>query len=186
MIGALAVQETLTAYLDAHPEEKGTLAPFSELLGLGVRVTSRMDFRGHVTAGAVVFNDLNQVLHIHHRGLNRWLRPGGHLETQDSTLLDAALRELAEETGIRPTAVDTVCAGPIHIDVHPIPANEAKGEPAHQHFDCRYLFRTSSAGVLALQAEEVTDYAWRDVDEIEDETLRQRVAAALATSTARA
>ncbi|WP_406362428.1 NUDIX hydrolase [Streptomyces sp. NBC_01579] len=179
MISPVEIHQVLTDYLDAHPEEKGTLAPLSDLLGLGVRVTSRMDFRGHVTAGAVVVNELDQVLHIHHRGLNRWLLPGGHLETADSTLIGAALRELDEETGIKPTAVDTLRAGPIHIDVHSIPANEAKGEPVHPHYDCRYIFRASSAGVLALQAEEVTDSSWRLVSEIADETLRQRVAAAL-------
>ncbi|WP_405668000.1 NUDIX hydrolase [Streptomyces sp. NBC_00055] len=179
MIGSIKVHQALTDYLDANPEEKGTLAPLSDLLGLGADVTSRKEFRGHVTAGAIVVNDVHQVLHIHHLALDKWLLPGGHLEVQDETLLQAALRELTEETGVKPTAVDTVCAGPIHIDVHPIPANELKGEPAHQHFDFRYLFRTSSAGVLALQAEEVTDFSWRAVEEIADETLRQRVAAAL-------
>ncbi|MGW3763091.1 NUDIX hydrolase [Streptomyces sp. NPDC005131] len=179
MIGAIDIHQALTGYLDVYPEDKATLAPLSDLLGLGADVTSRKEFRGHVTAGAVLVNDRHQVLHIHHRALNTWLLPGGHLETADSTLLDAALRELAEETGIRPTAVDTLAAGPIHIDVHPIPANEAKGEPAHQHFDFRYLLRASSAGVLALQAEEVTDFAWRAVSEIADATLRQRVAQAL-------
>ncbi|MFJ3270980.1 NUDIX hydrolase [Streptomyces sp. NPDC086776] len=179
MIGAIDIHRMLTDYLDAHPEDKDRLAPLADLLCLGADLTNRRDFRGHVTAGAVVVNDLDQVLHIHHRALNKWLLPGGHLETQDSTLLDAALRELTEETGIKASAVDTVCAGPIHIDVHPIPSNDAKQEPGHQHFDCRYLLRTGSAGVLALQADEVTDFAWRPVSEIEDETLRQRIAAAL-------
>ncbi|MET9470497.1 MULTISPECIES: NUDIX hydrolase [unclassified Streptomyces] len=179
MIGSIKIHQVLTDYLDANPEEKGTLSPLSDLLGLGVDVTSRKEFRGHVTAGAVLVNDVHQVLHIHHLALDKWLLPGGHLEVQDETLLQAALRELTEETGVKPTAVDTVCPGPIHIDVHPIPANESKGEPAHQHFDFRYLFRTPSAGMLALQAEEVTAFSWRSVEEIYDETLRQRVARAL-------
>ncbi|WP_367669237.1 hypothetical protein [Streptomyces sp. DT2A-34] len=66
----------------------------------------------------------------------------------------------------------------VHIDAHPIPANPAKGEPDHQHFDFRFLFRTS-ADVVELQTEEVSAAAWRHADTIENETLRSRVLAAL-------
>ena len=67
---------------------------------------------------------------------------------------------------------------PLHIDVHPIPANDAKGEPDHQHVDFRFLFRTD-AEVGALQTEEVTDAAWRTIDTLHDERLRRRVEQAL-------
>ncbi|WP_348534395.1 hypothetical protein [Kitasatospora sp. GP82] len=67
-------------------------------------------------------------------------------------LISAALSELVEETGIRPEHVVPLRDQPLHIDVHPIPANDAKGEPAHQHIDFRFLFGTSN-GVTELQAE---------------------------------
>lgn len=41
-----------------------------------------------------------RVLLIHHRRLARWLPPGGELEP-DETPLEAAARELFEETGLR-------------------------------------------------------------------------------------
>ncbi|MFI8434386.1 NUDIX domain-containing protein [Streptomyces sp. NPDC079020] len=99
-------------------------------------------------------------------------------EGRHETLLEAALRELTEETGIPADAVTTVSHLPVHIDVHPIPANDAKGEPDHQHIDFRFLFRTT-ADIGQLQTEEVTGAAWRDPDTIGDLTLRQRVAHAL-------
>lgn len=66
---------------------------------------------------------------------------GGHCEASDRTLPDAVRREIGEETGI--TALEPCCGGnPVHIDVHRIEARPAKGDPAHTHFDIRYLFRT--------------------------------------------
>ncbi|MFI1951125.1 NUDIX hydrolase [Streptomyces xinghaiensis] len=104
--------------------------------------------------------------------------PGGHLEADDATLLDAARRELSEETGIPAGTVAPVGDSPLHIDVHPIGANDVKGEPDHQHLDFRFLFTTSSE-VGALQTEEVTDAVWRPVDTLHDESLKQRVTRAL-------
>lgn len=49
---------------------------------------------------------------------------------------------------------------------------------AHQHFDFRFLFRTT-ADIGELQTEEVSDAAWREIDTLHDEMLRHRVAQAL-------
>ncbi|WP_131787604.1 NUDIX domain-containing protein [Protofrankia symbiont of Coriaria ruscifolia] len=174
------IRTTLTIYLDAHPEEKADLVPVLDILDTGGDITSRTEFRGHVTAGAILADTDGRILHIHHRALDRWLLPGGHLETSDKTLLGAALRELAEETGIPTDAVNPAEEHPIHIDVHPIPANTAKGEPEHRHVDFRFIFRTTTTtDVRQLQTEEVTDATWRKLDSLGDATLRQRIAAAL-------
>ncbi|MBT2383581.1 NUDIX domain-containing protein [Streptomyces sp. ISL-11] len=172
------IRTTISSYLDEHPEERPALAPVPDLLDAGADLTSRKEFRGHATAGAILAGQDGRVLHIHHLALDTWLLPGGHLEAEDETLLDAALRELSEETGIPSDAVTPMSDCPIHIDVHLIPASDAKGEPEHQHFDFRFLFRTT-AEVGQLQAEEVTDAAWRDIDTMGDGHMRQRVAVAL-------
>lgn len=172
------IRTTLAEYADAHPEDKHALAPLTELLDRGADVTSRKEFRGHVTAGAVLVNDRGEALFIHHNALDKWLTPGGHLEPEDTNLLGAALRELVEETGVT-LSLAPVQSTPVHIDVHPIPANDSKGEGAHWHADFRYVFRATGDQEVTLQEEEVSGYAWRSVDTIADETLRARVSAAL-------
>ncbi|MFJ9869042.1 NUDIX hydrolase [Streptomyces sp. NPDC101165] len=177
-ITAQHVRETLDTYLANHPDEKDSLSILSEVLdAAGDSIASRKEFRGHVTAGAVLLRPDGRVLTIEHRALRKWLLPGGHVEESDTTLLDAALRELAEETGISPDQVEPDGRTPLHVDAHPIPANPDKGEDAHQHFDFRYLFRTA-ADTIELQEEEVTAYSWQYADMLTAEPLRSRVMAA--------
>ncbi|MFJ6212789.1 NUDIX hydrolase [Streptomyces sp. NPDC092296] len=178
-ITAQHISETVMTYLDAHPEERPELSAVIALVDGGAEVTSRKEFRGHATAGAVLVDRDGRVLFIRHVVLDKWLAPGGHLEPEDDTLSGAALRELAEETDISPAGIALVDASPVHIDVHPVPANDAKGEPAHQHIDFRFLFRTTGDSAVTLQTEEVSDYAWRDAETIADERLRDRVLSAL-------
>ncbi|MEU2224764.1 NUDIX domain-containing protein [Streptomyces sp. NPDC018347] len=172
------IRATLAAYSETCPEDKERLARLSALFDDSTAdLTSRKEFRGHVTAGAVPADPAGRVLHINHRALDRWLLPGGHLEPGDTSLRAAALRELTEETGISGSAVVPVGGRPVHIDVHTIPASPVRGEPEHAHFDFRFLYRTS-ADVGELQTEEATDAVWRPADAIENDHLRARVFAA--------
>ena len=102
------------------------------------RPDTRTQFQpGHVTvSGLVLSDDGDAVLLVLHARLGRWLQPGGHLEPSDRSIVDAARREVCEETGIlvegepEPTLVG--------LDVHDIPA--ARGEPAHRHHDLMFRF----------------------------------------------
>ena len=179
-ITAQHVSDTVAAYLADHPDEKDALSTLGEVIEqAGDTITSRREFRGHVTAGAALVRPDGRVLTIEHRALRKWLLPGGHVEDSDTALQGAALRELAEETGIGSDQVEPVSDVPLHIDVHSIPANDTKGEPEHLHFDFRFLFRTT-ADTVELQEEEVTDYTWQFADMLTTEPLRSRVMAAAA------
>ncbi|MFH8368162.1 NUDIX hydrolase [Streptomyces sp. NPDC018031] len=172
------IREIVTEYSDANPAEKAVLSVVLERLDHGDDLTRRTTCPLHVTAGAVLVNESGEVLFIRHKALGKYLTPGGHLEPMDENLMGAALRELTEETGIR-ASIAPLLPDPVHIDVHDIPANEAKGEPAHQHADVRYLFATTGPVEVRLQEEEVSASEWRSPDTLADETLRTRVLAAL-------
>lgn len=172
------IREATEDYLGIYPADKADLLPLLTLIDEDADLASRRSFRGHATAGSVLADEAGRVLVIHHRALSHWLLPGGHLEPDDNTLLEAAMRELAEETGIPAEAVKETSSKPLHIDIHAIPANPAKQEPEHQHIDFRFLFRTS-ADIGQLQAEEVTGAEWREISCISSPVLRRRVADAL-------
>jgi len=92
---------------------------------------------GHFTASAFVLSPTaDELLLILHAKLGRWLQPGGHVEPSDEDLLAAAQREVSEEAGIAELVLER--EGALDVDVHEIPAGR---DPAHQHFDVRFLFR---------------------------------------------
>lgn len=177
MIMLAHVRATADSYLTGRPSEHVKLAPLRRLLNSGCDVTSRKEFGGHVTASAVVLNAKGQVLLIRHRASGKLLQPGGHLEPEDTSLIAAALREVGEELGIPEDAVEALHPWhlPDHIDVHTIPANQAKDEPKHQHIDFRYTFRLTREVEVRLQEEEVSDWGWYDPSEIADGELSARV-----------
>ncbi|WP_330240056.1 NUDIX hydrolase [Streptomyces sp. NBC_00525] len=172
------IRGTFAEYAAAHPEEKDALSVVFERLDQDDDLSSRKTCPLHVTAGAVLVNESGNVLLIRHNVLGTYLTPGGHLEPEDESLIGAALRELSEETGIR-GSITPLLPGPVHIDVHDIPANDTKGEPAHLHADVRWLFGTSGPVEVTLQAEEVSASEWRGPETLADETLRNRVLSAL-------
>ena len=118
----------------------------------------RGDPDGHVTASAVLARpSADSFLLVFHRKLDRWLQPGGHVEPEDASVFDAALREAREETGI--AALESPFADRIlDVDVHAIPAfgNEAP----HWHYDVRYLLTSTDGGSLAPGA------AWFPLTEV--------------------
>lgn len=178
------IRTTLASYLARHPDDRPALDVVRGLIDDGDDLTHRATLPGHATAGAILVDTAHRVLHIRHIATGKWLLPGGHLEPGDGTLLQAAGRELTEETGIPPHLITPHSETPLHVDVHPIDANPAKGEPAHQHFDFRFLFRTAAhtdklQAVGKLQTEEVSDAAWHDITQIADPLLQQRITTAL-------
>jgi 8-oxo-dGTP pyrophosphatase MutT (NUDIX family) len=156
----------LIANLAHHPvvdgEEEASLLKVLRFLALSPDPFGRANPEGHITGSAVIGRpDGSAFLLVHHRKLGRWLQPGGHTDPGDADVLATALREAREETGL--TALSAAAGGrPFDVDVHEIP--ERPGEPAHLHFDVRYLATTSETA-LAAQVEEVAGVRWFTLEE---------------------
>ena len=140
------------------------LADTLDLLTSSARPFARDQFDpGHVTASCFIVDEQRATLLLHHhQRLDRWLQMGGHVEGEESTA-EAALREGAEESGLRDLrlVVDAI----FDVDVHYTPAG--RGEPAHRHFDVRYLARTSTSFSIAIARTESNDLAWVPLDRAE-------------------
>ena len=151
----------LDRYLAAHPEDEERLAPMLAFVRARPDCLQRTCLDGHVTGSAwIVSHDQRRVLLTHHRKLDRWLQLGGHADG-DGDLLRVALREAREESGLRdlrplPDVPDPV---PLDVDVHAIP--ERGTEPAHLHFDVRFLL-IAAAGQALVRSDESHALRWVD------------------------
>jgi 8-oxo-dGTP pyrophosphatase MutT (NUDIX family) len=104
---------------------------------------------GHITASSWLLNlQEDAALLMHHRKLGRWFQPGGHCD-EESDVLAVALREAQEESGVNniiPKSKEI-----FDLDIHLIPANNK--EPAHYHYDIRFLLKINSNESIMLNNE---------------------------------
>ncbi len=119
--------------------------------------------QGHLTASAWVLDRTHtHAAMIHHRKLERWLQPGGHIEDDDLSWRAAAQREVTEEIGLTQFIAQPDAEQLFDVDVHPIPARH--DVPAHFHYDLRFLFvadvDATLDGPLKLNADEAHDCRW--------------------------
>ena len=120
-----------------------------DFLSSNTRCFERSLCDGHFTASSWLMNkSQDKFLLTHHAKLNMWLQLGGHCDG-DSDLLRVALKEANEESGL--LDIVAVVSGIFDLDIHQVPAR--KGEPAHLHYDVRFLLQARQDTPLIVSNE---------------------------------
>ncbi len=141
----------LINFTSPYAEETEFIASFKDLLQ-SQRCYFRDHLPGHITGSAWIVNaKKDSALLVHHRKLNRWLQPGGHADG-DENIVNVALREAHEETGLNKLML--LHEGLFDIDIHTIPARN--DFPAHLHYDVRFALLADDDELLFLSAESHT------------------------------
>ena len=116
---------------------------------------------GHVTGSAWIVDKSRQfTLLTHHRKLDKWFQTGGHCDG-DSDVLNVAMKEAMEETGL--TDIQAINPNIFDIDIHEIP--ERKGVPTHLHYDVRFLLEADMNEPLIITSES-SDLAWVELSKV--------------------
>ena len=120
----------------------------------------RDDGPRHATASAFVFDGtLTQTLLVFHGKGRFWVQPGGHLEDDDASIADAALRELREETGVTASVAE-----PIVYDLDHHALSSAFGR-CLSHLDIGVAVVVGAHEPVTVSAES-EDVRWWPVDDL--------------------
>ncbi len=159
-----ALADAIGVFQHKRPEHAALADQFLQFLASSPSsVFLRSHLVGHFTGSAfVVSADGQRTLLLHHAKLNRWLQPGGHADG-DTDLAAVALREATEETGLLGLIADSEI---FDLDLHGIPARGA--EPAHDHWDVRFVVRAGEGETVRINAESRAARWWPIVDLIDD------------------
>lgn len=153
----------LTDYSPSDPDEQEYRMRMLDVAAAAHDPFSRTEYvPGHFTASAfVVHPGGDRLLLVHHARIGAWLQPGGHVDPDDRSALEAARREVEEETGL--AFLEPLAPGLIDIDIHTFP--EGDGQPEHLHLDLRFGFVAGEDGLDPNH--EVHDARWVSPEELE-------------------
>lgn len=170
--------QDLKRYAEAWPtDDLAVLAQYREFVKQTPDCCLRTHLAGHCTGSAFISCPRGEsVLLLYHPFLQRWLQPGGHADG-DPDILAVAIREAHEETGLLPEQLiphrlrdqDRV---PFDLDIHHIPAR--KDEPAHLHYDLRYLLIASPQLQLLPETPDL-QLAWLSLEQVAERTEEESV-----------
>ncbi|MHA1911175.1 MAG: NUDIX hydrolase [Candidatus Kariarchaeaceae archaeon] len=120
----------------------------------------------------------SKVLLIHHRKLNMWLPPGGHIDPNELPD-DAVLREVREETGLEVSIISDqdsypysdirLLARPHHVQLELIDE-----KTSHEHIDLVYFCRPID-GTILLNQEETNAIRWFSPEDLLADEIRPNV-----------
>ncbi len=169
------VTKLIKKYLEYYPEEVESTSMLVKLVNdnkdNNENLINRKNFQGHLTASGFIYCIENgKLLLLEHKSLKCFLQPGGHVEAIDNEMIDAAKREIEEETGLKDLdiiSIDDEINVPFDIDSHFIPKNEKKNEDEHYHHDFRYFFTINSLEDIKIDFNESNGYRWVDLDILE-------------------
>ena len=127
----------------------------------------KKNFNGHITVSAWILSKDNlKALLIHHKKLNKWYQIGGHIEKNDTTILQSIKREIYEETGLRDVEFENNAL--FHIAKYSIP--KRNNVPKHTHFDLIFKGKCDHKSPLKINNGELIDAKWFDLEKIKNIT----------------
>ena len=119
----------------------------------------------HITSSGFILNKpLTKALLIHHNIRNTWAWAGGHADGNPN-LLEVAMQEASEETGIKVKPISKNIAS---VDVLSVQGHVKNGKyiNSHLHLSIAYLFTANEEEPVAIKPDENSGVEWFHISKI--------------------
>jgi len=135
----------------------------------------RTNLIAHITSSAIIVNEaMDKVLFAHHNIYNSWAWVGGHNDGNPN-LLEVAIKEAKEETGIKnvkPYNEELLGIDVILVENH-IKRGKYVGD--HLHLNATYLLVASETEKLTIKADENSGVKWFKISEVLNYVNEERI-----------
>ncbi|MCR5229762.1 MAG: NUDIX hydrolase [Solobacterium sp.] len=159
------LKDELEAYVPYNEQEEKDREEILRRLNSGEELYTRGNRSAHLTAsGWVVSKDRKKILMCYHNLYDSWSWLGGHADG-DKDLLETALREVKEESGIR--TVVPLSTEIFSVEILTVDGHVKKGEyvSSHLHLNVTYLLEADETEELTAKADENKGVKWFEMDE---------------------
>ncbi|PJJ27861.1 NUDIX hydrolase [Lacrimispora celerecrescens] len=172
-------RKTVEDFLPYNEQEERDKEMLLQYLSSGESIFSRESLGAHMSASAWVVNrSHDKVLMAYHNIYDSWAWTGGHADGE-MNLLQVAVREAMEETGIR--TVRPVTEDIFSLEVLTVDGHEKRGAyvSSHLHLNVTYLLEADDREVLHKKADENSAVGWFGVEEclkaVNEPWMRERI-----------
>ena len=163
----MELQRELVLYRPYNEQEERDRALLLDCLARFDNLFLRENELAHMTASAWVVNPArDRALMAYHRLYDSWAWLGGHADGEKN-LLEAAMREVREESGLR--RVRPVREAIYSLEALPVFGHMKGGRyvPSHLHLNVTYLLEAEESETLAIKPDENSAVGWFSLSEAE-------------------
>ena len=158
--------QDIKKYIPVNEQEIKDKEIIIDFINKNEDVLTRKNEVAHLTSsGFIVNKKRDKVLMIHHNIYNSWGWTGGHADG-DSDLLEVAIKEAKEETGIRNVRpiIDDICC----IDILTVKGHIKKGKyvAPHLHLSVAYVLEADETEEVKVKEDENSGVKWVDIDKV--------------------
>lgn len=166
----MELREKIEKYEPYNEQEENDKKIMLKYIDLFDDVLTRDNEFGHFTASAWVVNkERTKVLMIYHNIYKSWAWTGGHADGE-SNLLETAIRELKEETGVKNVKVlddDIFSLEIVCVNGH---VKRGKHVSSHVHLNLTYLLEADEKEELKIKEDENKGVMWVNIEDVEKVT----------------
>jgi 8-oxo-dGTP pyrophosphatase MutT (NUDIX family) len=171
----MELTKTIEAYLPVNrQEEQDKKVILNYIRDYGTQVLLRDNEIAHITSSGFIMNcSLDKVLLVHHNIRDTWSWTGGHADGEED-LLQVALKEAVEETGVK--SILALSEQIASLDILPVFGHIRKScyVNAHLHLSVAYLLTADENCEVRICSDENSGVEWFPLDRFTEEAFDRR------------